>query len=348
MIGHRPTMLLTGASGVLGRALIEEFATDFDVLCLRHRSRLDDPRVREVAGDLRRHHLGLTGHDWRELACRVDLVVHCGASTNWRAEQDEVAAANVAGTGEVLALAAQAGAVAYHMSTAFVARPAALVERPGSGVAAYLQSKRAAERLVRDSAADAVIMRPSLVIGDSRDGRIAAFQGLHKVMAAIYRGLLPVLPAAPTALIDFVPQDVVAHAVGRLVRLGVRGGEYWMTAGPNALTVDELVGRTLDMAARRGPRPAAPRMVPAETLNRLLLPLLEEVLPASARRVFHTFAELMLLFQADEPIATDLPAIGLGVQIGPDQLRAAFSRSVDYWAAARAAQPAEAPPVAVA
>lgn len=39
----RPTLLLTGAAGVLGQALIDELCDDYDLICLRHRAPLDDP-----------------------------------------------------------------------------------------------------------------------------------------------------------------------------------------------------------------------------------------------------------------------------------------------------------------
>ncbi len=39
----RPTLLLTGAAGVLGQALIDELCDDYDLICLRHRVPLDDP-----------------------------------------------------------------------------------------------------------------------------------------------------------------------------------------------------------------------------------------------------------------------------------------------------------------
>lgn len=34
----RPTLLLTGAAGVLGQALIDELCDDYDLICLRHRA----------------------------------------------------------------------------------------------------------------------------------------------------------------------------------------------------------------------------------------------------------------------------------------------------------------------
>ena len=45
------TVLLTGASGVVGRALLRRLR-DFDVVCLVHRSPVSGPNVTTVAGDV--------------------------------------------------------------------------------------------------------------------------------------------------------------------------------------------------------------------------------------------------------------------------------------------------------
>src|SRR5437016_3411992 len=109
------TLFLTGASGVVGRALIDELAADYDLGCLRHRSPLHDPRVREVSGNLNEPDLGLDPAEAERLVGRVDAVLHCGASTGWRASRVELFAANVEGTRHTLDFARRVGATFYHM-----------------------------------------------------------------------------------------------------------------------------------------------------------------------------------------------------------------------------------------
>lgn len=344
MTDHRPTMLLTGGSGVLGRAFIEEFADDFTVICLCRRTQVGDPRVTEVFGDLCRRRFGRTAREWRELCRRVDLVVHAAATTSWRADRGRILATNVVGTQEVLDLVAEADARLYHVGTAFASatRPNEHTATAASGLTAYLESKRLAECVIRDGGLDAVIVRPSVVIGHSNNGRMAAFQGIHKVMGAIYRGLLPVLPAEPSALIDFVAQDVAACAVGRLVRDGVRSGDFWLTAGPHALTISDMLQLTLAAAARAGRASTPPRLVSKESVDRLLLPLLDDIGTPALRRTFHAFGELLDLFQTSQQWPTSLPELGLGAQLRHDRLSAAFQRSIEFWAAGVAAPAAEA------
>ena len=55
---ERRTILLTGASGVVGRAVLRRLR-DFDVVCLVHRSPVCGPDVTAVRGDIAEPMLGL-------------------------------------------------------------------------------------------------------------------------------------------------------------------------------------------------------------------------------------------------------------------------------------------------
>ena len=154
----------------MGRALIDELCVDYDLLCLRYRRPLADPRVREVIGDLSQPDLGLAPDELRRLGGQVDLVIHSGAMTKWNAAEEAVASVNVDGARSIAAFAERAKAPLYHMSTAFVAR-AGEQGGAGGGPAAYIASKVEAERVVRESRTGSVILRPSVITGDSREDR---------------------------------------------------------------------------------------------------------------------------------------------------------------------------------
>ncbi|KUL25752.1 SDR family oxidoreductase [Streptomyces regalis] len=328
-----PTLLLTGGSGVLGRALIDELSRDSRIICLRHRTPVNDPRVREIQADLTKPELGLTQTDFNHLAAEVDVVVHSAAATNWKAEPEEIRRANLHGTAAMLDLCARINAPMYHMSTAFVANPLAPEEQERfPGAAAYLDSKTAAEQLVRDAPVPGVILRPSVVMGDSVTGRIAGMQGLTRALGAIVKGQVPVLPGSPDARIDMVPQDVVARAVGDLVRGGITDGEYWLTAGAHSLLQREVVDTCLEFAELYGPRPHPPRLIPVESVHRLLLPLIEgPTFPESLRRRFHTYAELLLVFQRALPFESSLGYPHCGSALTKDALSQALVRNLTAW-----------------
>jgi nucleoside-diphosphate-sugar epimerase len=331
MIDERPTLLLTGASGVMGRALVEQLCGDFSVVCLTRRSGLDDPRVREVQGDIVRPDLDLGPEVLRTLASEVDVVVHSAALTRFGAGRATTFAANLDGTRHVLAVAERAGAPLFHISTAFAGRRDAA--GAGSAANAYLDSKAAAEEAVRGSGLPATVIRPSIVCGDSQTGEIAAFQGLLQLAGAVVQGTLPVIPAGPDAHIDFVPSDVAARAVARLVGRGAVGGEYWLTAGASALPLTEVLDLTLAFAERIGREVPRPRLMPPDSLERLLLPLLGDVLPPPLRRRFRAMADLVPLLHAGEPFPSSLADIDAGLAPTRARLTDAFTRSLEYWAA---------------
>jgi nucleoside-diphosphate-sugar epimerase len=335
----RPTLLLTGGSGVLGRALIDELSPDFDLVCLRRNRPLRDPRVRELRGDLLSPRLGLAPEAWRRLADEVDVVLHSAAETNWRTPPEDIVRTNTSGTRAMLDLAARADAPLYLVSTAFVASiPAPEDKRRFPGAAAYLASKTAAEQMVREVGLPGALVRPSVVMGDSVTGRIAGQQGLTKTLGSMVLGQVPVLPGAPEARIDMVPQDFVTRAVGDLIRGGVREGEYWLTAGKEAPLLREISDTCAEFAVRHGlPEPHRPRLIPVEAVHRLLLPMLEGTsMPASVRQRLQHYAELLLVFQSELPFASSLGDPDCGPRLTHTDIRAALVRNLESWAEGRA------------
>jgi nucleoside-diphosphate-sugar epimerase len=302
-----PTVLLTGASGVLGTALLAELPSCCRVIALVHRSPC--PAAHEqLTGDITSPGLGMDLTTYRALARRVDAVVHCAATTEFTSGPEAAHVTNEAGTRSVAEFASDAGATLYHVSTAFVARHELTRSRLGhdTGTAGarpedYLDSKRAGEDIVRSSGLPAVIIRPSIVIGDSRTGDISAFQGLHGILLTLMRGLMPLVPLPRAALIDFVPQDVVARTVAALIAEDRRQGEVWVTAGPEALRADHVMATVAAACAELGLNPALPRFVGPDMVDRLIRPVfLADGLPARILRRFDDMLAMTALF-ADAP-----------------------------------------------
>jgi len=338
MTRHQRTILLTGASGVVGRALIEELAPSFHLICLRGSRRVNDLRVTELEGDVLDPTLGLRAEQYTRLVERVDVVLHSAAVTKWTADPAHLRAVNVRGTATMLGVAADARAPLYFLSTAFVTRTAPSDDR-FAGLKAYMDSKVDAEQLLRESAVATVIVRPSVISGDSRDGRMAAFQGLHRMLGAIVRGTLPVLPADLDALVDSVPQDLVVEAIGALIRRRVTHGEFWLTAGDQALSFAEFVQVGEQVSQELGIRAHRPRFVPFESVDRLLLPLLDDLLDPTQRQMFVDFLESVWVFQSKDRLPSDLAALGFGDRVTKGALTEAAYRSLAFWAQAKGLAP---------
>jgi nucleoside-diphosphate-sugar epimerase len=327
----RRTVLLTGASGVVGRAVLRRLR-DFDVVCLVHRSPVRGPDVTAVPGDIARPMFGLAGRAYAELAARVDAVIHCAAVTDFNRTDGSLEAVNITGTEHVAAFAAAAKAVLYHVSTAFVHTTAA-GER-GRTAVGYASSKSAAEQIVRSSGVRHVILRPSVVIGDSGTGEIAAFQGLHQVAAGLFAGIVPMIPFDPGWPIDFVPADVVADTIACVVENRVSEGEFWISAGEKALSLDEAVTVAVEVAREAGVRVDMPRFIPPEMFDRLIGPVFLDALPGKIRRNVLRMLEFFTTYLQSgqiKPSSLDqLVALGAGPL--PDQ-RESLRNSLRYWAA---------------
>jgi len=301
------------------------------VVCLVHRTPV--PGVTSLRGDLTLPRLGLSDADYGGLVRRVDAVIHSAAVTDFNRTDGSLEATNIGGTEQVVALAEAAGARLYHVSTAFL--DAEADGERGRTAVRYASSKRAGEEIVRASAGPHVILRPSVVIGDSRTGYVGSFQGLYLVAAAILGGFVPLIPFDSTWPIDFVPSDVVADAIVTAVEQELTSGELWLTAGDRALTVEQAVAHVVDFGHRIGAPVDAPRFVPPEMFDRLIGPVFLDVLP---RRVRMTVLRLLEFFTAylarEDPMPSSLDELaGLGAKALPDPADTLLT-SLAFWAAA--------------
>jgi nucleoside-diphosphate-sugar epimerase len=230
------------------------------------------------------------------------------------------------------AFAAAANAVLYHVSTAFVHTTAD--GELGRTAVGYALSKSAGEEAVRSSGVPHVILRPSVVIGDSVTGEIAAFQGLYQVAAGIVAGIVPMIPFDPGWLVDFVPVDIVAESIARVVENRLSEGEFWISAGHKALRLDESVALTVGLALDWGLDIDMPRFIPPDTFDRLIGPVFLDALPAKVRRNVLRMLEFFRTYLRDgvkKPSSLEQLA-ALGASPLPDQ-RESLRNSVRYWAA---------------
>src|SRR6516165_5877667 len=203
-------ILLTGATGFLGRYLLRELlAAGRSVIVLARdlpgqsaQERLDEvvaracetlgrsvPRPVVLCGELVQPALGLDSvdRDWLGRRCRV--VVHSAACVALRsADSGEPWKTNVEGTQRLLAFCQAFGiGELHHVSTAFVCgkrRDRAREDKP-RGMPDfhndYERSKWEAERRVRSAEGiRATIYRPSVIVGDSVTGHTTSYHGLYR------------------------------------------------------------------------------------------------------------------------------------------------------------------------
>ena len=280
-------VFLTGATGFVGGELLRRLVRDGRaVVCLvrggspleaRQRGRdteralrlPDSARVEWLAGDMEREGLGLAPSTVERLCAEVSEVVHCAASTRFDLPLEEAIATNVEGARRVGELAqaihAQGGLRRLlHVSTAYASgrvRGSVSAEHlPADDPAAfrnnYERTKAMAERVLRAQAAQArlplTIVRPSIVVGDSRTGWTSNWNVLYFPMRLVAWRKTPFLSCGRTALLDCVPVDYVAEATLKLLgRADAAGGTYHLTAGPDATDVREVFRLTCEELRRR-------------------------------------------------------------------------------------------------
>jgi nucleoside-diphosphate-sugar epimerase len=279
------SILVTGASGVVGTAILRELS-HHDVIAGVHQ-RLPAGSAPVIRLDLTAPLLGLPPHEYERLCEQVDTIVHSAAIVNFSAYQSEVDSVNIEGLGRTIELAAEAEALLVHVSTAYVSRYGQTGGGDRFGTAKstartdeYLVSKYRGEQMVRDSGIDALIVRPSVVIGDSLTGEIRTPQGVHTLAEHLLKGQLPFIPAHPGTVIDLVPQDLMAQGIRALIDSRVRTGEYWLTAGEAALPVERFLDLVLEEGRAAGLDPPAGRLADPGIVDRLVRPAFADVVPA--------------------------------------------------------------------
>ncbi|MGV9247152.1 SDR family oxidoreductase [Streptomyces sp. NPDC003710] len=227
------TVLVTGASGLVGAEVTARLtAAGHTVLALLHsngdlvrnngRKLTPGPgALIRISGDISRPGLGLTPDD-RHIVATADRIVHCAAVTDFGLPEERYENINVTGTRHVLDLALAGRTPMVHLSTAYVcgerdgtAREDELDvgQRPGN---AYEKSKLTAETQVRKAAAEGLpvtVVRPSIITGASRTGRVRDFKTIYPVLKVLTRGLVRTVPGHYDAALDLVPVDRVADLV---------------------------------------------------------------------------------------------------------------------------------------
>ncbi|MCM6774560.1 SDR family oxidoreductase [Nocardia sp. CDC159] len=334
-----PTVLLTGAAGVIGRAIAREL-TGFRVIGLVRAG--GDPGT--VAGvcelvpiDLTHPKLGLARPEWRRLASEADIIVHSGALAEWGRPWPEYRAANVEGTARVVELAQAAGAPIHQLSTVMVL--AGLLGAldslsEGNVLVSYARSKLEAERVVAESGVPHSVFRPTSLVGDSVTGASSAPQIVQQIADWFCRGRAPYFPAHPDNRIDLVPLDVTARAVAAAVANGELGQHYWLSYGDAALTAAEVVEVMAAHAAERGRTIAAvPVVDPAGPL-----PIPFERVAPTARAYLRVLTDLSEMTRTwGGVLPTSLPLLRERFGIPDADIGQALRASLRYWADRRTA-----------
>lgn len=279
MSGMSDTILVTGASGFLGRVLLPDLIARGDRVRVLERTpsdAFDGLDVERCVGDV-------TEPDSLVAACQgVARVIHmAGLVSHLERDRQRLMAVNVAGTEHVLAAARAAGVGrVLHVSSIAAVGTTDEPERPldedspYSATAAsfpYALSKRLGEQAALAAAAagqDVVIANPGHVLGAGDVNAISTFH-VKKILSGELRMTL-------TGGITYVDVRDVVQGIQQVLAQGQSGRRYILATPDGHLSHRELSRRVLALAGikrRTVHLPGAPTAFAAKLAAKVRIPL---------------------------------------------------------------------------
>jgi len=279
----RGTIVITGASGLLGRHLVEHFRRrEWNVRALVR----DPSRNPFVERDIEVFRADLPDVIDERAFMGTDVVIHAAYATA-ESSVDTAKRVNEAGTARVLAASRAAGVRRFM----FVSSAAAHSDARSY----YGRSKLALEKEL-DTTRD-LIVRPGLVLAPSG--------GLFERMRhAIQKSPVVPLVGGGSQILQTIHVDDLCKAFERALELDLTGALN--VAEPDGITIRsfiELIARRLSRRVRFLPVPSMPVLAVAQFLERLHLPS-----PVTSENVRGLFA------MRHTPTSADLARLGIKVR----------------------------------
>jgi thioester reductase-like protein len=317
---------VTGATGVVGSSLVQVLLGDPEVrvtLLIRAATadelaarleRLfafwnvprDDAatrsRVVALAGDTTLPRFGLDDAEYGRLSARCTHVVHAAGLVRMNLPLQEARRSAVDSVANVVELARACAALRKVdvVSTVGVggrlqqAIPERWLTEPRAFHNTYEQAKAEAEDFLREQVARTplplTVHRPSMVVGDSRSGRIISFQVFYFLCEFLSgRRTLGLYPAFGDARLDVIGCDLVADAIAAASNDPQTAGRVLhLCSGPrDAVRIGDLKAQVRQAFASRGLTVPADRVLPRHTYATLAT-WASRVAPARARKALAT------------------------------------------------------------
>ncbi len=299
---------VTGATGVVGSSLVPVLlrdpearirllirASSADELSNRLETLLrfwgilpDDAAIRSriaaLAGDTTLPRFGLDEDAHRDLSATCTHIVHAAGLVRMNLPLEDARASAVGSARNVVALARACPALQKidFVSTVGVggrlqhAIPERWLTEPRSFHNTYEQAKAEAEDFLREETArqplPLTVHRPSMVVGDSRDGRIIGFQVFYFLCEFLSgRRTFGLYPDFGDARLDIIGCDIVAEAIAAASNDPQTAGRVLnLCSGPlEALRIEELKHTVRKAFSARAIAVPADRVLPRRWYARL-------------------------------------------------------------------------------
>jgi thioester reductase-like protein len=261
------TYFVTGATGFIGRHLVEELLKrDGDVHVLVRegsKDKIDElnerqwragDRVKPVIGDLQEERLGVSAEQVSALEGKVDHFFHLAAIYDMTADEERNVALNVDGTRNAVDLANAIGAGRLHHVSSIAAAGMYkghfredMFDEGQKLPSPYHRTKFESERIAR-TRADMPwrVYRPGIVVGHSQTGVMDKIDGPYyffKVIQRIRHFLPEWVPLAGPELghTNIVPVDFVAKAMDHIAHLDDGDGQAFHLTNPRSQRSGEVL-----------------------------------------------------------------------------------------------------------
>jgi dephospho-CoA kinase len=237
-------------------------------------------RAEVLVGDVCNMDLGLSSTEYHALTKELTWIHHLAGIYFMGVDEETARRVNIGGTRAVLELARDASRLEriVHWSTALVSgdRQGTVYEedldagqRFHNG---YERTKYEAERLVRAAMRQLpiTVLRPSIIVGDSKTGEIDKLDGPYYLMVLIATnasGLrLPILGRGDSPL-HLVPIDYLIDAAWQVVHAPGAAGKTFHLVDPSPLPAREVFERVAEAANTEKPRGSIPRPIARAVLR---------------------------------------------------------------------------------
>ncbi len=287
---HPEVVLFTGFPGFIGARLIPrllELQPHAVYKCLVQDKFLDQAkasikaleqhhrhvrgRIQVVVGDITRERLGMSAAEAKALQKELTGAHHLAAVYDLAVKREVGERINVEGTRNVLEFLGDARRLdrLHYVSTAYVSGTAVGVYRESdldvgqSFKNFYEETKFLAEVEVVQSGLPCTIYRPGIVVGDSKTGETAKFDGPYFSLRAMSRLPSPgvfMKVGSGNSEINLVPVDFVVEALARLSSIPASAGKTYHLTDPHPLSVyevEEVFARALGKSFVYTPVPLA-------------------------------------------------------------------------------------------
>lgn len=299
------TLLITGATGFIGRHVCATLTHHHDVLAVLRQPDTQLPALRQqvdalggqgqrlhaVPGDLDQPGLGLP-----EDLPRPRAIIHLAARFAWQLDRASARQTNVDGSlavaelarrhdcrlvfisGFMLANHAHLARLGIHDDTPETVDWQAVYRRAGGYEASKLEAAIRVRALAAETGLDWVEIQPATVAGHSRSGALDTSQPLFALLDNLARGRMAMVPGSPAHWLPLVAVDHLASLIATAAVIPSPPARL-LALDPSTPNLQGLLAIAADVLGRRAPRRHLPIPLLAALLRLPGLPRLMNTWP---------------------------------------------------------------------